>query len=241
MWGAIGAVASTGLGALLGNRQRNIDFDKQRAAAIEDWNRTNEYNLPINVRKRLEEGGFSPALFYKGGSGQVTAQQIKTPDLQTSPYRDPVSHIPETLGKYQDFRVRQAQTNLVKEQLFQAQQAILLDKAKTAGQEIINKKTKAELDEWNKQWAKQGRMEDAALNYYIKNKTKFETDILKFQQFHMARINPLIREEVRQRIRQIKETTAFKAYYNEALKMFGDNTPFFQKIIGGIILNFLKP
>lgn len=35
----------------------------------EQWQRENEYNLPINQRKRIQEAGLNPALLYEGSAG----------------------------------------------------------------------------------------------------------------------------------------------------------------------------
>lgn len=40
----------------------------QNAVNLSNWNRQNEYNSPINQRKRLEEAGLNPALMYGNGS-----------------------------------------------------------------------------------------------------------------------------------------------------------------------------
>lgn len=62
MWGAlVGAAASLIGGASSARAER-------RAIAAQ-----NEYNKPINVRKRAEEAGFNPLLFVGPGVGQQTA------------------------------------------------------------------------------------------------------------------------------------------------------------------------
>lgn len=79
----LGAVA--GLGSqLLGGAQQNKAnresmqwqehmYDRQRADALADWNRNNEYNSPIAQMARLKAGGLNPALFYGGGTSGITS------------------------------------------------------------------------------------------------------------------------------------------------------------------------
>lgn len=72
-------------------------LNKQLAYQTDMWNKTNEYNAPINQRKRLEAAGLNPYLMMDGGNaGSATAmsggsasagspgnQQAYTPDLSS--------------------------------------------------------------------------------------------------------------------------------------------------------------
>jgi hypothetical protein len=77
----VGAGIATGLGSLVGNilgtkssnsqnmkiNKMNNDFnareaEKARQYQTEMWNKTNEWNSPKNIRKRLEEAGYNPYL-----------------------------------------------------------------------------------------------------------------------------------------------------------------------------------
>lgn len=60
---------------------------------IDQWNRANNYNLPINQIKRLKEAGLSPALMYTNGASGLTATQ--SPSMSAGTPYQPVDH---TLG-----------------------------------------------------------------------------------------------------------------------------------------------
>lgn len=64
------------------NYSANKDLVKQsNAAALAQWNRENQYNLPVNQVQRLLSAGLNPALMYDNGSaGLVSAA---SPELST--------------------------------------------------------------------------------------------------------------------------------------------------------------
>jgi hypothetical protein len=84
-------IAAANAGAqLLTNRAQkrtNLEmYDRQRADALADWNRQNQYNAPEAQMKRFKEAGLNPHLIY----GQMTtAQPIKTPDAKSPNYVAP--------------------------------------------------------------------------------------------------------------------------------------------------------
>lgn len=53
------------------------------------WNKTNEYNSPLEQRKRLEKAGLNPNLVYGGSSGATagTASQPGTPEFEPGSYQ----------------------------------------------------------------------------------------------------------------------------------------------------------
>lgn len=84
-------IAAANAGAqLLTNRaqkQSNLEmYDRQRADALADWNRQNQYNSPEAQMTRFKEAGLNPHLIY----GQMTtAQPIKTPEAKAPNYVAP--------------------------------------------------------------------------------------------------------------------------------------------------------
>lgn len=55
----------------------------QRRHALEDWNRTNEYNSAQAQKERLKAAGMNPALMYgQQGAGGVTAQEPRGADVK---------------------------------------------------------------------------------------------------------------------------------------------------------------
>lgn len=81
---AIMAGASTAgniTGGLLGAR-KNYKYtkrlqDAQNAYNTQMWNRTNEYNLPVNQVQRLKDAGFNPALLEGNGALNTPAQSVQ--------------------------------------------------------------------------------------------------------------------------------------------------------------------
>lgn len=79
--------------------------------------RQNQYNSPAAQMARYTEAGLNPNLIYGSGSAsagnQPSAPKFDTPrvDLRFSPFQ-----IPEMLSQYQDYQMRQAQTDNVKAQ-----------------------------------------------------------------------------------------------------------------------------
>ena len=84
-----GALAGVG-GSLLGsvvnyftarsNMDRANDYNRQLASQqnawnLAQWNRENEYNLPINQMQRLKDAGINPNLYYAQGQGYNVAAQ----------------------------------------------------------------------------------------------------------------------------------------------------------------------
>jgi len=50
---------------------------RQREWALADWEMQNEYNLPVNQRKRMIEGGMNPALMYGSGSTNQPSATVR--------------------------------------------------------------------------------------------------------------------------------------------------------------------
>ena len=67
------------LGGLFGNSQQASMQADMLKWQEKMWEKQNEYNLPINQRKRLTEGGFNPNLVYGNGSVSNTAGNVGTP------------------------------------------------------------------------------------------------------------------------------------------------------------------
>lgn len=106
----VGAGIATGIGSLVGNifgtkssnsqnmriNKMNNDFnareaEKARQYQTEMWNKTNEWNSPKNIRKRLEEAGYNPYLGMDssnvGTAGSVgsSSSASAAPPIQNNP------------------------------------------------------------------------------------------------------------------------------------------------------------
>lgn len=124
---AIGALI--GLGATIyasetakKNTKRTIEANKQLAEYqyAQDkamWEQANFYNSPEQQMARLKAAGLNPNLAYGSGSvsgnttGQLPKYNAPTVDYTGLP---PTVNVPAAIAAYQDFRLRQAQTDNVK-------------------------------------------------------------------------------------------------------------------------------
>lgn len=82
-------------------------YDKQRADALSDWNRQNQYNSPSQQMQRFKEAGLNPNLVY----GQMTnapvvrSAEAKAPDF-VAPRLD-TQNIGNILGSYYDIKSKE--------------------------------------------------------------------------------------------------------------------------------------
>ena len=118
----VGIAAAIGGLGMIGSHQQGIRerahqmklYQRQHQDAIAFWERQNEYNLPVNQRKRLQDAGLNPALMYKGGAGSGgNAGTINHPDFVGGLTRQPTfNDIAEAISLFQDVRIKQAQTRV---------------------------------------------------------------------------------------------------------------------------------
>jgi len=85
---------------------------------LEMWNRANEYNTPANQMKRYTSAGLNPNLIYgSGGSAGNTATSLPHYQKPTVEYNYKPSVNPAMLlSMFQDFNIKQAQTDNLREQ-----------------------------------------------------------------------------------------------------------------------------
>lgn len=103
----VNALATTGANRASEQFQLRM-YDRQRADALADWNRNNEYNSPLQQMMRFKEAGLNPNLIY----GQTnTAQPVRS--SQSGSYRaDPVQFdFGSVLGKFMEVQLQTAQLN----------------------------------------------------------------------------------------------------------------------------------
>lgn len=98
--------------------KRNIEAtraanDLSRQWSLDDWNRQNAYNSPLQQMNRLREAGLNPALVYGNGAQAATAM-VKTPTAsaptQEAPRMAPVQtpDIGSVIGQYYQLQSLQA-------------------------------------------------------------------------------------------------------------------------------------
>lgn len=105
------------------NNAANLATNKELAQFTfekdtEAWNRQNLYNDPTSQMSRLQGAGLNPMLVYGSGAGGASGSAGSQPSYNTPRSEQSVSpvQIPEMLGQFQDFQMRQAQINNVKAQ-----------------------------------------------------------------------------------------------------------------------------
>lgn len=81
-------------------------------------NRMNDYNSPAAQMARLKTAGLNPNMIYGSGGAaagnQSSIPKYNAPTLQYN--MNPIANIPEMIGMYQNFQMKQAQINNLKAQ-----------------------------------------------------------------------------------------------------------------------------
>lgn len=96
-------------------------YQQQRRDALADWNMQNEYNSPEQQMARLKEAGLNPNLVY--GNGATTqGANFKSPEMKMTaaqaPSYDGIGAAGAAgLAAYNDTRVKDAQINVMNEQI----------------------------------------------------------------------------------------------------------------------------
>ena len=124
-------------------------YGKQRADALADWSRTNEYNSPLQQMARLKEAGLSPHLIYGGGANSIS-QPVRSTDTKSwspqAPQFDGGQVVAQYFGVQQQqnaLKIQQEQiTSLKLDNMFKEQ--TLPDRVQTPG--INNAQTNTKID-----------------------------------------------------------------------------------------------
>jgi len=90
-----------------------FEWDKN----LEQWNRANEFNAPTQQMQRLKAAGLNPAMVYGSGGAKTVASQspkyqAPRPTYNYAPPIDPTA----VLGAFNDFRMKNAQVDLLRAQ-----------------------------------------------------------------------------------------------------------------------------
>lgn len=128
------------------NNKRTIEANKQQAEyayskELEMWNRQNDYNNPLAVMNRLKAAGLNPNLIYGSGSGAGgQASQMPKYNAPTLQYnQQPIVNVPEMMGIYQNFAMKQAQINNVKAQTDNINTKTATEAARTVATTVAGK------------------------------------------------------------------------------------------------------
>lgn len=105
---AINAGSAGNLNRKNRKHQRGM-YDLQRRDALADWNAQNAYNSPLEVMKRLKEGGLNPNLVYDNGAGSWSGGQVRSSDTGNAATSVPEwgNAISSPVGAYMDAKINQ--------------------------------------------------------------------------------------------------------------------------------------
>lgn len=109
--GSIGSAVASLANTAWQNYENRKAVSKANSFNFGMWQNENEYNKPINQMARLEEAGLNPNLVYGSGATTLSAHSQGAHEAQQ---RAP--DFLETMGRYQDIRQKDAQTENIKAQ-----------------------------------------------------------------------------------------------------------------------------
>lgn len=125
----IGGVAGLGQSLIDARTQkRNVDMtieanknlaQYQYSKDLEMWNRANEYNSPSAQMARYTAAGLNPNLIYGSGTASAGNTATSLPKYQAPTVKydyKPEVNLPMMLSMFQDFNIKQAQTDNLREQ-----------------------------------------------------------------------------------------------------------------------------
>lgn len=115
-------------------------YGMQRQHALDDWNRQNDYNHPLQQMQRLKEAGLNPNLVYGKGADN-TAQPIKNADVKSwSPETPNYSGFGNSITSYYDVALQQEQVKNIKAQRENMEMDTLLKTLDQTSKSIRNDK-----------------------------------------------------------------------------------------------------
>lgn len=121
--------------SIAGNRRRRkqaeTDYQQQRADALADWNRQNEYDHPMQQMQRLKEAGLNPHLVYGNGAVGNTSSNINNVRKDSANNETPQINT-DSMYNYIDLEAKKAQIDLLKEQKDLISQDIIYRAVQTA-------------------------------------------------------------------------------------------------------------
>lgn len=132
---------------------KNIELARyQNEWNLEQWNRENEYNHPVEVMKRLAEAGINPNLVYANGAANIgAAKSPQAADMHVAPLPSPYRDMTPALQGLTQTMLAERQLDLQRQS---TEANIAYTAAKTAG--VVNDNL-----------YKSGTLEDRILNQRI--------------------------------------------------------------------------
>lgn len=111
---------------------------------LEQWHRQNEYNAPTAQMARLREAGLNPKMIYGTGSAAAVGQSGVSPKYQSvrTDFSKRQSILPALamLGQFQDFSMKNAQIDLLRERKNTEEQNAALRAIQRTSQSLKNMK-----------------------------------------------------------------------------------------------------
>jgi hypothetical protein len=110
-------------------------YDRQRADALSDWNTQTEYNSPVSQMQRLRDAHLNPNLVYGNGVVQ-NAPPVRSSSAESWSPRAPqvspgLGRSSDSLFQYFDLKLREAQTDNVKQATTVGMEDAMLKRAQT--------------------------------------------------------------------------------------------------------------
>lgn len=149
------------------NIQRTLEANKELARYqyskdLEMWNRQNLYNLPSAQMERFKEAGLNPNLIYGQGNAGNAATMPRYQNVQAD-YTSQKSlvNLPLVLSMFNDYRMKNANVDLLNEQ-------------------IRGQKARSDLDSMKAEWMMQKTLSDqkgSRLKYMPNWMQKFDTEL----------------------------------------------------------------
>jgi len=121
-------------------------YQQQRADALSDWNRQNEYNSPAAQMERYQKAGLNPNLIYSGGNTSAgNAVQVQQAQMQRPEFQAAQIDGGGLLSSYYDTQLKAANLDLIKSQTEVSRETIALKAAETRAKMTDNERRQFDL------------------------------------------------------------------------------------------------
>lgn len=157
----VGSGLDFGLGIWQGNINNNRSKDAYRENLKNQWdfyNTNNAYNSPIEQRKRMEAGGFNPAMMYGHGTVANTATNVNPSSRSTMPNPN-LATASSGVGQYADLAMKTAtmsqmalQKDLINKQIQNTEADTQLKNVNAARVGTDSARTQQQIDLANQLW-----------------------------------------------------------------------------------------
>lgn len=122
-------------------------YNRQRSDALADWNMMNDYNSPVAQMQRFRDAKLNPNLIYGQGThgNAAPVRNVDADSWRPNPAQYDFSGVGDSLSRYFDIRLKEAQTDNVRENTNVAVQEGLLKAANIASVSQSTAKSEFEL------------------------------------------------------------------------------------------------